>query len=144
MKEVKINVPTWILVVSALFGLMELMVSLLLVFSPASVVQTVDVHARGVEYLIDMWAARQFALGVIFGYATLKRSAPMLILAYLFFLVMFAGDLLIGIAQKENSLVISAIVMCIVSAVMIYLISKRARNFTQRAQREATDAKPIS
>ena len=72
-----------------------------------------------------MWAARQFALGFILAFATIKKSAPMLILAYIFLLVMFVGDLLIGISQKENALIIAAVVMIIVSSVMIFAINKR-------------------
>ena len=125
MTDLKKPLPTWILIVSGLIALLELGVSLALVFSPESTLETVDLNAKGVDYLIYMWAARQFALGFIFAYATLKRSISMLTLAYIFFLVMFVGDLLIGIWQQENSLIISAIVMCIISAVMIYVLNKR-------------------
>lgn len=103
---------------------MELMVSLSLCFSPQSVLETVDISAKGVDYLIYMWAARQFALGFIFGYATFKKSIPMLTLSYIFFLVMMVGDFLIGISQKENSLIITAFVMCIISSALIYAINK--------------------
>ena len=125
MTDLKKPLPTWILIVSGLIALLELGVSFALVYSPESTLETVDLHAKGVHYLIYMWAARQFALGFIFAYATLKRSISMLTLAYIFFLVMFVGDLLIGIWQQENSLIISAIVMCIISAVMIYVLNKR-------------------
>jgi len=79
------SLPKWILIVSGLFGLLEIMVSLLLCFSPQSAVETVDLNAKGVDYLIYMWAARQFALGFIFGFATLKKSIPMLTIAYISF-----------------------------------------------------------
>ena len=104
---------------------MELMVSLAICFSPQSVLETVDLNAKGVYYLIYMWAARQFALGFIFAFATFKKSIPMLTIAYIFFLVMFVGDFFIGISQKENSLIISALVMCIISSAMIYAVNKR-------------------
>ena len=71
-----------------------------------------------------MWAARQFALGFIFGYAVFKRSVSMLTLAYLFFLVMFIGDFFIGIGQQEPSLYIGAAVMCLISSTMMRLESK--------------------
>ena len=125
MTEVQKALPKWILVVSALFALMELMVSLIICFSPQEVLETVDLTAKGVYYLIYMWAARQFALGFIFAFATIKKSIPMLIIAYIFFLVMFVGDLFVGIVQKENALIISAIVMCIISSVMLVAINKR-------------------
>ena len=124
MTEGQKSLPKWILIVSGLFALMALMVSLAICFSPQSVVETVDLNAKGVDYLIYMWASRQFALGFIFAFATFKKSAPMLTIAYIFFLVMFVGDLLIGISQKENSLIISALVMCIISSALIYAINK--------------------
>jgi hypothetical protein len=125
MTEVQRSLPKWILIVSGLFALLEIMVSLALCFSPQSVLETVDLNAKGVDYLIYMWAARQFALGFIFGFATFKRSIPMLTITYIFFLVMMVGDLLIGISQKENSLIIGAVVMCIISSALIFAINKR-------------------
>jgi len=118
-------IPKWILIVSGLFALLELMVSLSLCFSPQSVVESVDLNAKGVDYLIYMWAARQFALAFILGFATFKKSIPMLTIAYIFFLVMFVGDLLIGISQKQSSLIIAALVMCIISSALIFVINKR-------------------
>ena len=126
MTEEQKSLPKWILIVSGLFALLELSVSFLLCFSPQSAVETVDLTAKGVTYLIYMWAARQFALGFIFGFATFKKSIPMLTLAYIFFLVMFVGDFFIGILQKENSLIISALVMCIISSALIFAINKKS------------------
>jgi hypothetical protein len=128
MTEEQKSLPKWILIVSGLFALMELMVSISLCISPQSVLETVDLNAKGVDYVIYMWAARQFALGFIFGYATLKKSVPMLTLAYIFFLVMFIGDLLIGISQKENTLIMSAIVMCMISSAMIWVLNMQKRS----------------
>jgi hypothetical protein len=125
MTEAHIPLPKWILIVSGLFALMELMVSISLCLSPESVLETVDLSAKGVGYVINMWAARQFALGFIFGFATIKKSVPMLTLAYIFFLVMFIGDLLIGISQRENALILSAVVMCGISSAMLFVLNKR-------------------
>src|SRR6478752_7380323 len=119
------SVPTWILIVSGLFALLELGVSASICLSPQSVLETVDLTAKGVDYLIYMWAARQFALGFIFAFATFKKSIPMLTIAYIFFLVMFVGDFFIGIVQKENSLVISAVVMCVLSSAMLFAINRK-------------------
>lgn len=120
--------PKWIVIVSGLFALLELMVSVSLCFAPESVLETVDLNAKGVDYLIYMWAARQFALGFIFAFATFKRSVPMLTIAYIFFLVMFIGDFFIGISQKENSLIIGAIVMCLISSALIVSLNKRKKS----------------
>lgn len=125
MTEEQKSLPKWILIVSGLFALMELMVSGAICFSPHSVLESLDLKAQGVEYLIYIWASRQFALGFIFGFATFKKSRPMLTIAYIFFLVMFIGDFFIGILQKEDSLIISALVMCLISTTMIFAIKER-------------------
>ena len=125
MTEEQKSLPKWILIVSGLFALMELMVSVSLCLSPQSVLETVDLSAKGVHYVIYMWAARQFALGVIFAFATFKKSIPMLTIAYIFFLVMFVGDFFIGISQKENPLIISAVVMCVISSALLFVINKK-------------------
>jgi hypothetical protein len=125
MTEGQRSLPKWILIVSGLFALLELMVSVSICLSPQSVLETVDLNAKGVDYLIYMWASRQFALGFIFGFATFKKSIPMLTIAYIFFLVMFVGDFFIGISQKNNSLIISAVVMCIISSAMLFVLNKR-------------------
>lgn len=117
--------PKWILIVSGIFALLEILVSISICYSPQSVLEAVDLGAKGVDYLIYLWASRQFALGVIFGVATYKKSIPMLTLAYVFFLVMFLGDFFIGISQKNNSLIISAIVMCVVSSAMLFALNKK-------------------
>jgi len=126
MKEIK-SIPKWILVVSGLFALLGLIVSSTLIFSPQSAVKTVDLNATGVDYLIYMWAARQFAVGFIFGFATFKKSIPMLTIAYIFFLVMNVADAIIGVSQKDNGLIIGAIVMCIISLTMLYFINKKTK-----------------
>ncbi len=121
------SLPKWILIVSGLFALLGLLVSSSLCFSPQSVLQTVDLNAKGVDYLIYMWAARQFAVGFIFGFATLKKSIPMLTIAYIFFLVMNIGDFFIGISQHDSSLYIGAGVMCIIASTMLYFINKQSK-----------------
>jgi hypothetical protein len=124
MTQEQKSLPTWILIVSGFFALMELMVSIYMCFSPQSMLETVDLTAKGVDYLVYMWASRQFALGFIFAFATFKKSIPMLTIAYIFFLVMFVGDFFIGVSQKENSLIISALVMCVISSALIYGLNK--------------------
>lgn len=119
------SLPKWILVISVLFALMEIIVSVSLCIAPQSILETVDLSGKGVIYIVYMWAARQFALGFIFAFAAFKKSVPMLSIAYIFFLVMFIGDLFIGTLQKETGLIISAIVMCAISSAMIVAINKK-------------------
>jgi hypothetical protein len=125
MTEAPKSLPKWILIVSGIFALLELMVSIQLCIAPESVLETVDLTAKGVDYVIYMWAARQFALGFIFAFATFKKSVPMLTIAYIFFFVMFVGDFIIGVSQKETSLVVAALVMCIISSALLFVLNKR-------------------
>lgn len=121
------SLPKWILIVSGLFALLGLIASSLLCFSPKSVLPTVDLNATGVDYLIYIWAARQFAVGVIFGFATLKKSIPMLTIAYIFFLVMTICDFIIGISRHDSSVYIGAGVMCIIVPTMLYFVNKQSK-----------------
>jgi hypothetical protein len=38
---------------------------------------------------------------------------------------MMVGDFFIGISQKNNSLIVGALVMCIISSTLIFAINKR-------------------
>jgi hypothetical protein len=125
MQELK-PIPKWILIVSGCFALLGLIVSSTLVFVPKSTLQTVDLNAKGVDFLIYMWAVRQFAVGFIFGFATFKKSRPMLVLAYTFFLVMNIGDIFVGVSQHNNSLIGGALLMSVVASSMIYFINKKS------------------
>ncbi|MBS3913620.1 MAG: hypothetical protein KG003_03925 [Bacteroidetes bacterium] len=119
------TLPVWIRPVSGIFSLMEIGVSVQLWFFPEMVLDNVDLHAKGVDLVVQMWAVRQFALGIIFAFATLKKSSPMLILAYVFSLVMFLGDLAVGFTQKDNTMIISALVMCVIATGMIWVLNKK-------------------
>jgi LPXTG-motif cell wall-anchored protein len=58
-------------------------------------------------------------------FATIKRSIPMLTLAYIFFVVMFLGDLIVGVLQKNNSLIVGGLVMILIASALIFLINKK-------------------
>lgn len=122
--------PKWILIVSGFFAFIEIMVSFQLVFAPETVAENVDLGARGVLYIVYMWAARQFALGFITAFSIYKKSSAMLTLSFTFFLVMFLGDLIIGIAQKENPMIYVSIAMCLISSLMLYAINKNTPGAT--------------
>ena len=125
-QEIK-SIPKWILTVSGLFCLLALIVSSTLIFSPQSALQTVDLKAKGVDYLINMWAARQFSVGFIFGFSTYKKSVPMLTISYIFFLVMNIADAIIGYSQNDNGLIIGAIVMCVIASTMLYFLNRQTK-----------------
>ncbi|SKB48082.1 hypothetical protein [Daejeonella lutea] len=121
------TLPVWILIVSGFFALMEIFAAFALCLSPESITEKVDLGASGVLYLIYMWAARQFALGVILAYSTYKKSVPMLTISYIFLLVMFIGDAIIGTLEKENSMIIASVLMCVISSGMLYVLDKGGR-----------------
>jgi LPXTG-motif cell wall-anchored protein len=58
-------------------------------------------------------------------FATIKRSIPMLTLAYIFFVIMFLGDLIVGVLQKNNSLIVGGLVMILIASALIFLINKK-------------------
>lgn len=119
------TIPTWILIVSGILALMELGVSLSLFFSPQTVADKVDLSAKGVDFVVYMWATRQFALGFILAFATIKKSVPMLTLAYIFFLVMFIGDMIVGVLQTDNFLILGGLIMCLVASALIFIINRK-------------------
>ncbi len=127
MTDPEVSFPKWLLIVSGLLALLELTVSVSLIISPESVADKIDLTAKGVDYLLYMWASRQFALGVILAFAVYKKSAPMLTIAYIFLVAIFIGDVAIGIVQKETSMIISGLFMSILSSVLIYAINKSRR-----------------
>lgn len=124
MKQENEIIPNWLLIVSGCFSLLEFIVTISLCFYAQSTLPLVDLNAKGVSFLIYMWATRQFALGFIFGFGVLKKSLVMLKTAYIFFLVMNIGDFMIGVSQKDNSLIIGTIIICLISSIILHRINK--------------------
>lgn len=119
------QLPIWLIIVSGLFAALEIMVSLSIWFTPETVVEAATLKSNGVIFLTRMWAVRQFALGCIIGFSTWKKSVPMLTLSYIFLLVMFLGDGLVGIVQKEQPLIMAAALMCIISGTILFILQKK-------------------
>jgi hypothetical protein len=124
LSELKRTLPKWILLVSGLFALLELLVSVSLFVAPEAVMESVDFTAKGVDELFHMWATRQLALGVILAFATWKKSVPMLSLSYLFLLIVFLGDVYLGITKQELPLIISGLVMSGVAGGLLSVLKK--------------------
>lgn len=114
------NVPNWLLVVSALFALMEIGVSITMFLNPESFSDKIDIGAKGVLFLVYMWFIRQFALGSSLAFATWQRSTQMLFICYLFFLVMFIGDLIVGLIQNDINLAISSLIFVVISSALLF------------------------
>jgi hypothetical protein len=121
-------VPKWILIVTGLLALSTLIGGVALIFSPETVADSADLTAKGVYYLIHIWAVRQFAMAFIFAFATFKKSFPMLLITYIALLITSIGDIIVGISQKESSFFIPAIFVSIIASVMIYFVNKQAES----------------
>ena len=119
------SITKWIIILTALLALMEIGVSLYLFLMPESMADQMDLQAKGAGYLIGMWSTRQFALGVMLAFAAFKRSAPMLMAAYIFVLVMFIGDLVVGIKEQDNMLMASALVMSALAGLVLYELYRK-------------------
>lgn len=119
------NLPLWLIIVSGMFAALEIMVSFSIWFTPETVVEVSTLKSNGVIFLTRMWAVRQFALGSIIGFATWKKSTPMLTLSYIFLLIMFLGDGLVGIVQKEQPLIMAAGLMCCISGAILFMLHKK-------------------
>lgn len=124
MKNTKNKIPLWILIVTILFASLGFIVSMVLLFKPENAIKTVDLSTQGIDYLVQMWAVRQFTVGFIFLYSVIRKSIPMLNLAYIFYLVMNIGDIVIGVIQNDSSLYIGALFMAVFSLTLLYFIDK--------------------
>ena len=125
-QEIK-SIPKWILIVTGIYALLTLIGAVALIFSPETVADSADLTAKGVYYLIHIWAVRQFAMAFIFAFATLKKSVPMLTITYISLLVTSIGDIIVGISENESSFFIPAIVVALIASLMIYFVQKQAK-----------------
>ncbi len=120
-------IPTAILVVSYLCAALAFLVAAYLYFSPADVLENVNLKARGITYLTQMWAARQATLGVLFVYAAGRKSVSLLTAAWLFFGVMNLFDAAIGIERHDSGLTSGAVVMFAIAGVVLFFLRRAGR-----------------
>lgn len=104
---------------------MEIGAGITLFFFPETMADQIDLAATGTRFLMYMWATRQFALGLIFAVSVFRKSGQMLSLAYLFLLVMFLGDSLVGTMLHDYSLLASSALMSLISATMLYVLRRK-------------------
>jgi hypothetical protein len=121
------KISKWILIVTGLYALLTLIGAIALVFSPETVADSVDLTAKGVIYLIHIWAVRHFAMAFIFAFATFKKSVPMLSITYISLLVTSIGDIIVGVSENESSFFIPAIVAGLFASVMIFFVQKQTK-----------------
>ncbi len=124
MKNSINKIPIWILIVTILFAGIGFIVSMILILKPENAIKTVDLSSKGADYLIQMWAVRQFTVGFVFLYAVIKKSIPMLKLSYVFYSVMNIGDVVVGVVQRDRSLYVGALFMVVFSFTLLFFIHK--------------------
>ncbi len=74
-----------------------------------------------------MWAARQIAIASIIGYASFRRSVAMLKVSLIAYGLMNVQDIFIGLSLKDLGLTIGASVFCLLSAAMIFVLSRKEK-----------------
>lgn len=117
------KIPKWITVVSNLIALLGIFVGAALYVSPSSFIKNVDFSATGVSFLVSMWAARQLAIALIIGYSTFKKSAQMLKISLIAYVLMNLQDIAIGIFRNDHGLTIGASVFCVLGIAMIITLT---------------------
>jgi len=103
---------------------MGLFVGCSLYLSPGTFIPGIDFSAPGPAYLAHMWAARQIAIAGIIAYALFRRSPPMLQVSLIAYCVMNVQDAGIGFFRGEPSLITGASFACLLSASMIFILSR--------------------
>ena len=71
-----------------------------------------------------MWAVRQFALGIIFAFGITKRSTAALSAAYLFFLIMMLGDVVISLKYAIMPMTITSILFALLAGWVLFKLNR--------------------
>ena len=119
------SIPKWLTVVSGAITLLGLFVGVSLYLSPGTFIEKVDFSSIGSRYLANMWAARQIAIASIIGYSLFRQSAVMLKVSLIAYCLMNIQDIIIGVSISDRGLIIGASLGCILSASMIFVLSKK-------------------
>ena len=119
------NIPKWVLAFSYIFSLLGFFISIALYVSPQTFLTTIDFHARGAWYLLHMFASRELAIALGMGYAAWKKSASMLKIVLIVYVIMNIQDAFIGFFVNDLGLLIGAFVVGAIAASMAYCLSKK-------------------
>jgi hypothetical protein len=118
-------IPRWITVVSILITLLGLFVGCSLYYAPGAFVKNIDFSSKEILFPAYMWAARQIAIALIIGYSVFRKSPTMLKISLIAYCLMTFQDIFIGLAQNDSGLIIGSSVFCVLSASIIYALSKK-------------------
>ncbi|MCB0279411.1 MAG: hypothetical protein KDD94_07915 [Calditrichaeota bacterium] len=118
-------VPKWISIVAILIALLSVVVAFSLYFSPATFIENIDFSDPEIQYLANMWAARQFAIAFAIIFAVLKQHSAMLRVGLLVYVVMNVLDALIGYSRGDSGLMIGASIFGLLAAIMIWVLNQK-------------------
>lgn len=123
--------PVWITVVTSFICALGLFVSGSLYVSPAAFIPDTDFSQSSVQFLTQMWAARQLAISLTIGCALIyahRRRAPLaLLFAFLPYSLMNWQDVAIGLLRADTGLAAGSAVFGTLSATIIFTLSRRLK-----------------
>jgi len=120
------SIPKWILIVCGLICLLGLFVGGSLYVSPGTFIPNVDFSSKGVQFLANMWAARQIAIAGIIGFSLLRKSVSMLRISLGAYVVMNVQDALIGVCGKDPGLAIGATFFGVLAGFMCFRLGRNS------------------
>jgi hypothetical protein len=94
---------------------------------PGTFIPGIDFSKPEINYLTQMWAARQIAIAGIIGFSLIRKSPVMLSVSLLAYCIMNLQDLIIGISRADYGLAGGASFFFILPALMIFVLARKQR-----------------
>lgn len=123
----KKSIPLWVNIVAILLTLSGFAFSINLYLSPQTFFPKADFLAIDVRHFTDMWAIRQFAIGVLFSYALIRQDAIILKTMIIFVTLINVITIPIVIIKFDKQLLIESIVFSVIGIALIFAIIKRQK-----------------
>lgn len=115
----------WIIILSCLLSLLGISISIsMYIMPPDTFIPGLDPGSPAVTFLNAMCASRQLSIAVCIGFAALNRSAPMLMLSWLCYLLLNIQDAVIGITQHDSGMITGATVISLLAVLILYSLAK--------------------
>src|SRR5262245_43531963 len=119
---------TWIIVISSLLALLGIAISISMYLLPANTfIPGLDPENSAIVYINSMCAARQLSIASCIGFAALRRSAPMLTLGWICYLILNIQDALIGVNQHDSGMIGGGIVISFLSVFILYKLNAKRK-----------------
>lgn len=124
-RQMKNTIPTWISIVAGLMAALGLFVGASLYISPGTFVPDIDFSDSGIQFLTQMWAARQIAIAGIIAYSLLRKSVPMLTISLIAYVLMNIQDAIIGFSRNDMGLLFGALFFGSLAATMAFTLGRK-------------------